>query len=455
MLMKIQDAKEDRRQAALDYHEFPTHGKISIAPTKQLDNQSDLALAYSPGVAAACDAIVQDPLAAFRFTARGNLVGVVTNGSAVLGLGSIGPLAAKPVMEGKAVLFKKFAGIDVFDIEIDQPDPHKLVEVIASLEPTFGAINLEDIKAPECFIVERELRKRMKIPVFHDDQHGTAITVGAAVLNGLMVCGKDIGKVKLVVSGAGAAALACVDLLLDLGLKREHIWLSDLAGVVFRGRQELMDPEKERFAQPTEARTLGEVIGDADVFLGWSAGSVLTQVDGARHGRAAVDPGARQSHPRDLAARSPAVRPMPSSPPAAATTPNQVNNVLCFPFIFRGALDVGATTITRPMELAAVHALADLARREQSDVVAAAYGGVDPMDHAAHAHATRQNPLLGAVSGRVGVRAQQPIQQGLARFLLAIRHPCKVPGTRRTGEQNLCGLGRWIQESAGADARRL
>ncbi len=252
----MKDVKEDRRQAALDYHEFPIPGKISVTPTKQLVNQSDLALAYSPGVAAACEAIVKDPLSASRFTARGNLVGVVSNGSAVLGLGAIGPLAAKPVMEGKAVLFKKFAGIDVFDIEIDQPDPYKLIEVIAALEPTFGAINLEDIKAPECFIVERELRKRMKIPVFHDDQHGTAITVGAAVLNGLAVCGKNIEKVKLVVSGAGAAALACVDLLLDLGLKRENIWLTDLAGVVFDGRKELMDPEKSRFAQKTDARTL-------------------------------------------------------------------------------------------------------------------------------------------------------------------------------------------------------
>src|SRR6202041_784573 len=254
--MKRDEIKEALRKRALDYHEFPTPGKISVAPTKQLVNQSDLALAYSPGVAAACEAIVQDPMSAFRFTARGNLVGVVSNGSAVLGLGAIGPLAAKPVMEGKAVLFKKFAGIDVFDIEIDQPDPYKLVEVIAALEPTFGAINLEDIKAPECFIVERELRKRMKIPVFHDDQHGTAITVGAAVLNGLAVCGKAIGQVKLVVSGAGAAALACVDLLLDLGLRHESIWLTDLAGVVFTGRKELMDPEKARFAQATDARVL-------------------------------------------------------------------------------------------------------------------------------------------------------------------------------------------------------
>jgi len=376
---RSEDAKEDRRQAALDYHEFPTHGKISIAPTKQLVNQNDLALAYSPGVAAACEAIVQDPLSAHRFTARGNLVGVVSNGSAVLGLGSIGPLAAKPVMEGKAVLFKKFAGIDVFDIEIDQPDPHKLVEVIAALEPTFGAINLEDIKAPECFIVERELRKRMKIPVFHDDQHGTAITVGAAVLNGLAVCGKDIGQVKLVVSGAGAAALACVDLLLDLGLKHESIWLSDLAGVVYRGRKELMDPEKARFAQPTEARKLGQIIAGADVFLGLSAGGVLTQ-DMVR---------AMAPKPLILALANPIPEILPQEAAAARADaviatgrsdyPNQVNNVLCFPFIFRGALDVGATTVTRPMEIAAVHALADLARQEQSEVVAAAYGGVEDL----------------------------------------------------------------------------
>jgi len=377
--MKTNDAKEDRRQAALDYHEFPTHGKISIAPTKQLVNQSDLALAYSPGVAAACDAIVADPLSAFRFTARGNLVGVVTNGTAVLGLGAIGPLAAKPVMEGKAVLFKKFAGIDVFDIEIDQPDPFKLVEVIASLEPTFGAINLEDIKAPECFIVERELRKRMKIPVFHDDQHGTAITVGAAVLNGLMVCGKQIDRVKFVVSGAGAAALACVELLLDLGLKRENIWLTDLAGVVFAGRKELMDPEKAKFAQVTSARSLAEIIGGADVFLGLSAGGVLTQ-DMVR--QLAAKPlilALANPTPEILPHEAMAARPDAVMATGRSDYPNQVNNVLCFPFIFRGALDVGATTITREMEIAAVHALADLARREQSDVVAAAYGGVEDL----------------------------------------------------------------------------
>jgi malate dehydrogenase (oxaloacetate-decarboxylating)(NADP+) len=375
--MKAKDATEDRKQAALDYHEFPTPGKISITATKQLVNQSDLALAYSPGVAAACEAIVLDPRNAFRFTARGNLVGVISNGSAVLGLGSIGPLAAKPVMEGKAVLFKKFAGIDVFDIEIAQSDPHKLVEVIAALEPTFGAINLEDIKAPECFLIERELRKRMKIPVFHDDQHGTAITVGAAVLNGLMVCGKQIGQIKLVVSGAGAAALACVELLLDLGLAQENIWLSDLAGVVYEGRKELMDPNKARFAQRTAARTLDDIIGGADVFLGLSAGGVLTQ---AMVGSMAPKPlilALANPTPEILPEEVRAVRGDAVIATGRSDYPNQVNNVLCFPFIFRGALDVGATTITRPMEIAAVRAIAELARQEQSDIVAAAYGGVE------------------------------------------------------------------------------
>jgi malate dehydrogenase (oxaloacetate-decarboxylating)(NADP+) len=373
------EVKADRRQAALDYHEFPTHGKISVTPTKQLLSQSDLALAYSPGVAAACEAIVQDPSSAFRYTARGNLVGVVSNGSAVLGLGAIGPLAAKPVMEGKAVLFKKFAGIDVFDIEIDQSDPHKLVEVIAALEPTFGAINLEDIKAPECFIVERELRKRMKIPVFHDDQHGTAITVGAAVLNGLAVCGKTMGGVKLVVSGAGAAALACVDLLLDLGLKHKNIWLTDLAGVVFQGRLELMDPEKARFAQDTDARTLDQIIGGADVFLGLSAGGVLTPEMVKKMAPKPLILALANPTPEILPEQVRAVRDDAVIATGRSDYPNQVNNVLCFPFIFRGALDVGATTVTRPMEIAAVHALAGLARQEQSDIVAAAYDGIEDL----------------------------------------------------------------------------
>jgi malate dehydrogenase (oxaloacetate-decarboxylating)(NADP+) len=371
--------QEGLKQAALDYHEFPTPGKLSITPTKQLTNQSDLALAYSPGVAAACEAIVEDPANAFRYTSRGNLVGVVTNGTAVLGLGAIGPLAGKPVMEGKAVLFKKFAGIDVFDIEIDQRDPDKLVEVIAALEPTFGAINLEDIKAPECFTVERKLRERMKIPVFHDDQHGTAIIVGAAVLNGLQVVGKDIKQVKLVVSGAGAAALACVGLLVDLGLPRQNIWLTDLAGVVYEGRTELMDPDKAIYAQPTSARKLAEVIEGADIFLGLSAGGVLKQ-DMVKQ---------MAANPLILALANPTPEILPDEVKAVrgdaviatgrSDYPNQVNNVLCFPFIFRGALDVGATTITREMEIATVHAIADLARQEQSDIVAAAYGGIEDL----------------------------------------------------------------------------
>ena len=381
--MKQNEVKDARKQAALDYHEFPTPGKLSVTPTKQLSNQNDLALAYSPGVAAACEAIVEDPLNVFRFTARGNLVAVITNGTAVLGLGAIGPLAAKPVMEGKAVLFKKFAGIDVFDIEVDERDPHKLVDLVAALEPTFGAINLEDIKAPECFIVERELRRRMKIPVFHDDQHGTAIIVGAACLNGLQVVGKKIENIKMVVSGAGAAALACVELLLDLGMARRNVWLTDLAGVVYEGRLELMDPEKARFAQPTAARKLDDVIGGADLFLGLSAGGVLTP-DMVRK---------MAARPLIFALANPVPEILPEQIRAARTDaviatgrsdyPNQVNNVLCFPFIFRGALDVGATTITRPMEVAAVHAIAELARQEQSDVVAAAYGGVGDLSFGA------------------------------------------------------------------------
>jgi malate dehydrogenase (oxaloacetate-decarboxylating)(NADP+) len=362
------------REAALDYHEFPTPGKIAIAPTKQMINQRDLSLAYSPGVAFACEAIVENPLNAARFTARSNLVGVVSNGTAVLGLGNIGPLASKPVMEGKAVLFKKFAGIDVFDIELNESDPHKLVDVIAALEPTFGGINLEDIKAPDCFIVERECRKRMKIPVFHDDQHGTAIVVAAAVTNGLKVVGKDIKEVKLVASGAGAAALACLDLLVDLGLPLENIIVTDLAGVVYKGRTELMDPDKERFARETNARTLAEVMEGADIFLGLSAGGVL-KPEMVKH---------MAAKPLILALANPTPEILPElalevRPDAVLATgrtdyPNQVNNVLCFPFIFRGALDVGATTVTREMEIAAVNAIAELARQEQSDVVATAYG---------------------------------------------------------------------------------
>ncbi len=363
------------RQAALEYHELPKPGKIAIAATKQLVNQRDLALAYSPGVAAACEEIVADPANAFRYTARGNLVGVVTNGTAVLGLGNIGALAAKPVMEGKAVLFKKFAGIDVFDIELEQNDLDKLIDTIAALEPTFGGINLEDIKAPDCFYVERALRERMKIPVFHDDQHGTAIVVGAAVLNAMQVTGKDLKRVKLVASGAGAAALACLGLLVKLGLPREHIWVTDLAGVVYAGRTELMDDDKAVFAQPTELRTLAEVIAGADIFLGLSAGGVLK--------REMVATMAAQPVIFALANPTPEIAPeevkLVRSDALIATGrtdyPNQVNNVLCFPYIFRGALDCGATTITAEMEIAAVHAIAALAQAEQNEVVAKAYLG--------------------------------------------------------------------------------
>jgi malate dehydrogenase (oxaloacetate-decarboxylating)(NADP+) len=362
------------RKAALDYHRLPTPGKISIAPTKGLMNQRDLALAYTPGVAAACEAIVTDPAEARNLTSRGNLVAVITNGTAVLGLGPIGPLAAKPVMEGKAVLFKKFAGIDVFDLEISERDPHKLVEIIAALEPTFGGINLEDIKAPECFIVERALRSRMKIPVFHDDQHGTAITVGAAVYNGLKVVGKDIGQVKLVVSGAGAAALACLGLLVKLGIRKENIIVTDIEGVVYKGRKVLMDPDKDEYAVETTARTLGEVIDGADVFLGVSAGGVLKQDMVRRMAPRPLILALANPEPEILPSLVREVRPDAVIATGRSDYPNQVNNVLCFPFVFRGALDAGATAITAEMELAAVHAIAELAQAEQSDEVTAAYG---------------------------------------------------------------------------------
>ena len=367
--------RAELRRAALEYHEFPTPGKVAIAATKQLVNQRDLALAYSPGVAAACEEIVADPDNAFRYTSRGNLVAVITNGTAVLGLGDIGPLAAKPVMEGKAVLFKKFAGIDVFDIEVNEKNLDKLVDVIAALEPTFGGVNLEDIKAPDCFYVERQLRERMKIPVFHDDQHGTAIVVGAAFLNGLKVVGKDIRKVKLVVSGAGAAALACLGLLVKLGLPRENIWVTDLAGVVYKGRTELMDPDKAEFAQPTPMRTLAEVIEGADAFLGLSAGGVLKPEMVAKMADQPMIFALANPTPEIMPDEVKAVRDDAIMATGRTDYPNQVNNVLCFPYIFRGALDSGATTITAEMEIAAVHAIAELAQAEQSEVVAAAYAG--------------------------------------------------------------------------------
>ena len=365
-----------QRQAALDYHQYPTPGKISIAATKQLINQHDLALAYSPGVAAPCEEIVKDPNNAFKYTSRGNLVAVITNGTAVLGLGDIGPLAAKPVMEGKAVLFKKFAGIDVFDIEINEKhDLDKLVDIIASLEPTFGGINLEDIKAPDCFYVERKLRERMKIPVFHDDQHGTAIVVGAAVLNGLRVVGKDPKKVKLVTSGAGAAALACLGLLVKLGIPRENIFVTDLAGVVYEGRTELMDEDKIVFAQKTSARTLREVMVGADIFLGLSAGGVLKPDMVASMAAKPLIFALANPTPEILPEEVKAVRDDAIMATGRTDYHNQVNNVLCFPYIFRGALDAGASTITVEMEIAAVHAIAELAQAEQNEVVAAAYAG--------------------------------------------------------------------------------
>jgi len=370
-----EEKRAELRRAALEYHEFPTPGKVAIAATKQLVNQRDLALAYSPGVAAACEEIVADPDNAFRYTSRGNLVAVITNGTAVLGLGDIGPLAAKPVMEGKGVLFKKFAGIDVFDIEVNEKNLDKLVDIIAALEPTFGGVNLEDIKAPDCFYVERQLRQRMKIPVFHDDQHGTAIVVGAAFLNGLKVTVKDIKEVKLVVSGAGAAALACLGLLVKLGLPRENIWVTDLAGVVYKGRTELMDPDKAEFAQDTAQRTLAEVIEGADAFLGLSAGGVLKPEMVARMAARPLIFALANPTPEIMPDEVKTVRDDAIMATGRTDYSNQVNNVLCFPYIFRGALDCGATTITVDMEIAAVHAIAELAQAEQSEVVAAAYAG--------------------------------------------------------------------------------
>ena len=365
---------EQLRRNALDYHRRHPPGKVAVQPTKQLTNQRDLALAYSPGVAAACDEIKRDPSTAFLYTARANLIAVVTNGTAVLGLGAIGPLAAKPVMEGKAVLFKKFAGIDCFDLELDERDPQKLIDIIAALEPTFGAINLEDIKAPECFTIERALRKRMKIPVFHDDQHGTAITVGAAVFNGLKVVGKKIEKTKLVASGAGAAALACLELLVHMGLPRENIVVTDIKGVVYKGRREEMDPDKERFAIETRARTLDDVIAGADIFLGLSAGGVLKASMVKKMAERPLILALANPNPEISPEEAKAARPDCVVATGRSDYPNQVNNVLCFPFIFRGALDVGATTINSEMELAAARAIAELAQAETSEQVALAYG---------------------------------------------------------------------------------
>ncbi|MFM8991655.1 MAG: malic enzyme-like NAD(P)-binding protein, partial [Alphaproteobacteria bacterium] len=371
-------ADDKLRDSALEYHRHPSPGKLAIAATKPLANQRDLALAYSPGVAFACQAIVEDPAQAASLTARGNLVAVITNGTAVLGLGAIGPLAGKPVMEGKAVLFKKFAGIDVFDIEVDERDPDRLVDIIASLEPTFGGINLEDIKAPECFEIEAKLRRRLRIPVFHDDQHGTAIIVGAAILNALKVVGKKVEEVKLVTSGAGAAALACLDLLVDLGVRRENIWVTDIAGVVHAGRKVEMDPRKEAYARETDARTLGDVIAGADVFLGLSAPRVPKPEMVARMAPRPVVLALANPTPEIMPEEVRAVRPDAIIATGRSDYPNQVNNVLCFPFIFRGALDVGATSINEAMKVAAVRAIADLATKAADEQVAAAYGGEPP-----------------------------------------------------------------------------
>jgi len=365
---------DELKKAALEYHRRAPFGKIKIAPTKPLVTQRDLSLAYSPGVAAACDAIVADPGEAFTLTARGNLVAVITNGTAVLGLGNIGPLAGKPVMEGKGVLFQKFAGIDVFDIEVNERDPNKLVDIIAALEPTFGGINLEDIKAPECFEVERNLRQRVKIPVFHDDQHGTSIIVGAAVLNALAVVGKKIEEVKLVSTGAGAAGIACLDMLVQLGLRPENIRVADRHGVIYKGRPDDMDPAKERYARDTKARTLAEIIPDADIFLGLSAAGVLTQDMVRTMAPRPIILALANPTPEILPELAKEVRPDAIIATGRSDYPNQVNNALCFPYIFRGALDVGATTINEEMKVACVRAIAELARREISDVAARAYG---------------------------------------------------------------------------------
>ncbi|MCE5233514.1 MAG: NADP-dependent malic enzyme [Mizugakiibacter sp.] len=367
---------EELKQAALDYHRCGPAGKIKVVPTKALLTQRDLALAYSPGVAAACEAIVEDPRSVSELTARGNLVAVITNGTAVLGLGDIGPLAGKPVMEGKGVLFRKFAGIDVFDIEVSERDPDKLVEIIASLEPTFGGINLEDIKAPECFIVEKKLRERMKIPVFHDDQHGTAIIVGAAVLNALEIVGKNIADVKLATAGAGAAGIACLDMLVALGLKPENILAADRDGVLHEGRTDL-DPDKRRYARRTDKRTLAEIVAGADIFLGLSAGGVLKPEMVAAMAQRPVILALANPTPEILPEEAKRVRPDCIVATGRSDYPNQVNNALCFPYIFRGALDVGATTINEAMKLACVRAIAALARMEATDL-AGAYAGETP-----------------------------------------------------------------------------
>lgn len=366
--------KKQLREDALAFHQHPFPGKISVEASKQVNNQHDLSLAYTPGVASACEEVHKDPAAAYQYTTKGNLVAVISNGTAVLGLGNIGALAAKPVMEGKGVLFKKFAGINVFDLEVDEQDPDRFCDVVASLEPTFGGINLEDIKAPECFYIERKLRERMRIPVFHDDQHGTAIVVGAAILNALKIVGKDIASSKLVVSGAGAGALGCLELLVDLGFPLKNIWVTDIEGVVYKGRKELMDPDKEKYAQDTPLRTLADVIPDADVFLGLSAGNVLKPDMLAKMAKNPIVLAMANPVPEILPETAKQVRSDVIMSTGRSDYPNQVNNSLCFPYIFRGALDCQATTINRQMELAAMRALAALAEEKVAPELEAMYG---------------------------------------------------------------------------------
>ena len=374
----LNDAQDTQLRAdALDYHRSPVRGKIEVVATKPLSNQRDLSLAYSPGVAYACEEIAADPAMAAEYTSRGNLVAVISNGTAVLGLGNIGPLASKPVMEGKGCLFKKFAGVDVFDLELAENDPDKLVEAIAMLEPTVGGINLEDIKAPECFYIEKQLRERMNIPVFHDDQHGTAIISSAALMNALKVVGKDIGAVKLVASGAGAAAIACLDMMVSLGVKRENVWVTDSKGVIWQGREANMEANKARYAQATDARTLADIVAGADVFLGCSTAGVLTGDMVKTMADRPVILALANPEPEIRPEVAKAARPDCIVATGRSDYPNQVNNVLCFPYIFRGALDCGATRITEEMKLACVGAIAELAEAEANDAVAAAYDGQD------------------------------------------------------------------------------
>lgn len=463
--------KETLYQRALDYHRQKPAGKLKIVATKPLSTQEDLALAYSPGVAAASEAIQKDPQEAACLTGRANLVGVISNGTAVLGLGNIGPLAAKPVMEGKAVLFKKFAGIDVFDIEVNEPDPVKLVEIIASLEPTFGGINLEDIKAPECFYVEQELKKRLKIPVFHDDQHGTAIIVGAAVLNALKLVKKKIEDVKLVTSGAGAAAIACLDVLVSLGLKKEHIIATDQAGVIYKGRPEKMDAFKEKYATEKTARTLGDAMRDADIFLGLSAAGVLKKEMVATMAARPIILALANPTPEILPEEVKKVRSDAIIATGRSDYPNQVNNVLCFPFIFRGALDVGATTINEEMKLACVRALAELTHQDPSDVVTAIYSQEDiqfgpnyiipkPFDPRL---VTEISPAVAAAAMRTGVAARpladlEAYKEKLAEFVYrsslvmkpifsrAKANPCKLVYAEGEDERVLQAAQRVLEE---------